>query len=205
MQIVRRLAPDAAGDDIAELLNRYQRGGARNLPGLVTDLGRKGTLLPDLDKVRAERAEAALPAAELPGRDEACEHGTPGGLYPLATTGKPKCAQCRKEGKEAKPAPAAASLAAKSAEPEPGQGRQVKLIAASRITPRPVRWGWQARLPAGQVSLIAGREGIGKSLFLIWLTALITRGKLPGVFYGTPRPVFYSASEDSWAHTIVPG
>ena len=72
------------------------------------------------------------------------------------------------------------------------------------IEPRPVRWGWQDRLPAGHVGLIPGREGIGKSLLLTWIIAQITRGTLPGVFSGTPRPVFYAATEDSWQHTIVP-
>jgi AAA domain/DnaB-like helicase N terminal domain len=75
---------------------------------------------------------------------------------------------------------------------------------ASQIPPRPVRWGWDDRLPAAHVGLIPGREGIGKSLFLIWLTAQITRGTLPGIYEGTPRWVFYAATEDSWAQTIVP-
>ncbi len=82
--------------------------------------------------------------------------------------------------------------------------RRLVLTAASQIKPRPVLWGWENRMPAGHVSLIPGREGIGKSLFLVWLTAQITRGTLPGAYYGTPRPVFYCASEDSWQHTIVP-
>jgi hypothetical protein len=47
------------------------------------------------------------------------------------------------------------------------QSRRLVLTPASKITPRPVRWGWADRLPAGHVSLIAGREGIGKSLLLI--------------------------------------
>jgi hypothetical protein len=78
------------------------------------------------------------------------------------------------------------------------------LTPAAAIQPRPVRWGWQDRLPAAHVGLIPGREGIGKSLLLIWLIGQITRGTLPGVFFGTPRPVFYAATEDSWQHTIVP-
>lgn len=65
-------------------------------------------------------------------------------------------------------------------------------------------WGWDERLPAGHLSLLPGREGIGKSLFLIWLTARITRGTLPGIYEGSPRPVFYCATEDSWQCTIVP-
>ena len=82
--------------------------------------------------------------------------------------------------------------------------RRLVLTPASEITPRPVRWGWQDRLPAGHVSMVAGREGIGKSLLLTWQTASITRGTLPGIYADAPRPVFYCATEDSWQHTIVP-
>jgi hypothetical protein len=59
-------------------------------------------------------------------------------------------------------------------------------------------------VPTGAITLIPGREGIGKSLALVWMTAKITRGELPGVHFGTPRSVIYGASEDSWQRTIVP-
>jgi AAA domain len=85
-----------------------------------------------------------------------------------------------------------------------GQVRRLRLTPASDITPRPVLWGWQDRMPAAHLSLIPGREGIGKSLLLIWMIAQLTRGTLPGIFAGSPRPVIYSATEDSWQHTIVP-
>jgi hypothetical protein len=85
-----------------------------------------------------------------------------------------------------------------------GQSRRLVLTPAADITPRPVRWGWEDRLPSAHVSIIAGREGIGKSLLLTWLTAQVTRGTLSGVYEGTPRVVFYCATEDSWQHTIVP-
>jgi len=68
----------------------------------------------------------------------------------------------------------------------------------------PVRWAWTDRIPAGAITLIPGREGIGKSLTLAWLSAQITRGTLPGIHFGTPRPVIYAATEDSWSHTIAP-
>jgi RecA-family ATPase len=87
---------------------------------------------------------------------------------------------------------------------ETGTSRRIVLTAASSIKPRPVLWGWEDRMPAGHICLIPGREGIGKSLFLIWLTAQITRGTLPGAYQGAARPVFYCATEDSWQHTIVP-
>lgn len=81
--------------------------------------------------------------------------------------------------------------------------RRLKLTPASKIPPKPVRWTWEGRIPAGAVTLIPGREGIGKSLLEVWLTARLTRGELPGVHYGTPKPVFYAATEDSWERTIV--
>lgn len=82
--------------------------------------------------------------------------------------------------------------------------RRLVITSASEIKPKPVLWGWEERIPAAHVSLVPGREGIGKSQFLIWLTARITQGTLRGCYEGTPRTVFYCATEDSWQHTIVP-
>ncbi len=86
--------------------------------------------------------------------------------------------------------------------------RELKVTWADRIEPEPVDWAWQdngqGRIPAGALCIAAGREGTGKSSFGIWQAAQITRGTLPGIFYGQPRNVFYVAVEDSWAHTLVP-
>lgn len=83
-------------------------------------------------------------------------------------------------------------------------GRQIRLTPASKFAPRRVHWGWNKRFPIGELILIPGREGAGKSLLLAWLAAQITRGTLPGEFSGTPRAVLYAASEDSWHHTLTP-
>jgi hypothetical protein len=92
-----------------------------------------------------------------------------------------------------------------------GQGmpvRRIVLTRASDIEPEPVIWAWedggQGRIPAGSFGLFAGREGTGKSSFLIWKAAQVTRGELPGAFKGDPRAVIYVAVEDSWKFTIVP-
>lgn len=82
--------------------------------------------------------------------------------------------------------------------------RRLVLTRASEIEPRPVRWGWEDRAPAGHLILVAGREGIGKSLLLIDMCAKVTRGTLKGCYHGEPRNVLYCATEDSWHHTIVP-
>jgi hypothetical protein len=80
----------------------------------------------------------------------------------------------------------------------------VRLTAASEIKPRPVRWTWAGRIPAGEICVTPGRGGIGKSTFHAWMIAQITKGKLPGDLYGVPRACVIAAVEDSWERTIVP-
>jgi hypothetical protein len=86
--------------------------------------------------------------------------------------------------------------------------RRLVLTPASEIQPEPVVWAWEddgaGRIPAGSFGLFAGREGTGKSSFLIRLAALVTKGELEGAFKGTPQAVIYVAVEDSWKYTIVP-
>jgi hypothetical protein len=82
--------------------------------------------------------------------------------------------------------------------------RRIRLTPASEIKPRPVRWTWNGRIPAGEFTLTPGRGGIGKSTFHAWVVAHLTRGTLPGVHFGMPKPCIIAASEDSWARTIVP-
>lgn len=81
---------------------------------------------------------------------------------------------------------------------------RLRLTAASQFEIKRVRWLWEGRAPIGEMTLIPGREGVGKSLLLAKLAAQLTRGELPGEFAGKPRPVLYVASEDSWYHTIAP-
>jgi hypothetical protein len=86
--------------------------------------------------------------------------------------------------------------------------RRLILTPASEISPEPVIWAWEdndaGRIPAGSFGLFAGREGTGKSTYLISISAKVTRGELPGMFKGEPRRVIYVAVEDSWKFTIVP-
>ncbi len=82
--------------------------------------------------------------------------------------------------------------------------RRLVVTRASAIPIRPVHWGWKDRIPVGCLSLLGGREGIGKSIIAYTLVASLTRGILPGRFHGEPRTVLVAATEDSWAHTIVP-
>lgn len=80
----------------------------------------------------------------------------------------------------------------------------LRITPASAFVIKRVRWLWEGRVPLGEITLIPGREGAGKSLILAKLAADITNGRLIGEFFGTPRDVLYVASEDSWNHTIAP-
>jgi hypothetical protein len=82
--------------------------------------------------------------------------------------------------------------------------RRIRLTPASSFRIRGVKWVWDNRMPVGALTLIPGREGVGKSTFLAWMAAAVTRGELPGMNYGIPKSVLYSASEDAWEYTIAP-
>jgi hypothetical protein len=58
-------------------------------------------------------------------------------------------------------------------------------------------------VPLGEITMTPGRGGVGKSTFHVWLIGHLTRGTLPGVYLGVPRPCIIAASEDSWERTIV--
>lgn len=83
-------------------------------------------------------------------------------------------------------------------------GRHVKLRRASSYPTLATRWMWAGRIPVGEITLVCGREGVGKSTWFAWLAAQVTRGALEGHWHGRPRDVWYVATEDSWSHTIKP-
>jgi AAA domain len=91
-------------------------------------------------------------------------------------------------------------------------GRRLRVRRASEIKPRATRWLWAETdtdgtaqwVPLGDMTLVGGREGVGKSTIVYQVAAKITRGELPGAFYGQPMSVIVSATEDAWEQTIVP-
>jgi hypothetical protein len=99
--------------------------------------------------------------------------------------------------------PAGVSLGQENDTPAP-TGPRVLLTQASSIAMKGVRWLYRGRIPHGMVTLLAGREGIGKSTVWADLAARLTRGTLPGRYEGKPQSVIVCATEDSWSHTIVP-
>lgn len=82
--------------------------------------------------------------------------------------------------------------------------RKIRLTPASAFRLKAVKWVWEGRMPLGEITLVPGREGAGKSTFLAWMAAAVTRGELPGMHFEHPRAVLYAATEDSWEYTIAP-
>lgn len=82
--------------------------------------------------------------------------------------------------------------------------RQLRLVRAEGIKPAPVRWLLHHLIPQAAVTLLAGREGLGKSTMWAHWVAEVTHGRLPGDLEGTPRDVLVIANEDSREHTLAP-
>lgn len=85
--------------------------------------------------------------------------------------------------------------------------RQLRFVPASTIEPKRASWLLKTpslMIPDVGLTLTPGRRGIGKSLFHVWLIARITRGALPGIYKGTPRPVAMAATEDDLERILVP-
>lgn len=89
-------------------------------------------------------------------------------------------------------------------ESDDDDGRRVVLTPASQVRPKVVHWLWEGRLPKGALTLLAGREGLGKSTLCVWLAAQVSRGLLDGQSKGTPSSVLWVTTEDDYAYNVVP-
>jgi energy-coupling factor transporter ATP-binding protein EcfA2 len=86
--------------------------------------------------------------------------------------------------------------------------RRLKATKASDIAMRATRWLWEVGeycwIPLGELVGLGGREGVGKSTVCTHLAAKVTKGELPGDYYGTPKSVIIVSTEDDWSATIKP-
>jgi hypothetical protein len=88
--------------------------------------------------------------------------------------------------------------------PAAGAAPDLVLTWAAQMAMRAPRWLDDRRIPAGAITLLAGREGIGKSTIAFDLAARLTRGELKGSRWGRGGAVAVVAGEDAWAEVIKP-
>lgn len=80
----------------------------------------------------------------------------------------------------------------------------IKLTFASEIPPLETEWLWDGRIPLGAVTILAGKQGLGKSTFALTLAAEASKGNLSGHALGQPSYTLYLTGEDDPARTLVP-
>src|SRR4051794_13916431 len=83
-------------------------------------------------------------------------------------------------------------------------GRKVKLIPATSVTPRQARFLWDARIPLGALTILAGPPGLGKTTLSMWIAGALSRGTLPGELTGQTGSTVYASAEDSPETTLKP-
>jgi AAA domain len=83
-------------------------------------------------------------------------------------------------------------------------GRSASVEWASNIRPKRQVWLWEKKIPVGTASALAGRGGTGKTTYALHMVAQLSRGLLPGKYYGDPRPSLVWSGEDQWDTVIVP-
>jgi AAA domain/Bifunctional DNA primase/polymerase, N-terminal len=82
--------------------------------------------------------------------------------------------------------------------------KRLTIVKASTIGIDRPCWVDDRRIPIGGVTLMVGREGMGKTAYACWLAARITRGELPGEWVGEAREVIYIGHEDDRRTVLNP-
>src|SRR5215217_8605940 len=86
--------------------------------------------------------------------------------------------------------------------------RYLKVTRVSDMAMKATRWLYEEDgdrwIPLGELVGLGGREGVGKSTWCAHLIAKLTKGTLPGDFYGTPKGAVIVTTEDSWEATVKP-
>jgi hypothetical protein len=100
--------------------------------------------------------------------------------------------------------PELAAEVVRQTERDPVTGRAIQLVPFEQINNMPVEWLWTGRLALGQLNVLYGTEGLGKSSLTVALAAQASRGGLPGASEGKPAGVAFVTTEDDPETTIRP-
>ena len=75
--------------------------------------------------------------------------------------------------------------------------RRLLITPMSSVEPEKQRWLWDRRIPLGAVTLLVGREKLGKSTLTIELAARLSRGELDGDLAGQKLSTLIVSYEDT--------
>ena len=77
---------------------------------------------------------------------------------------------------------------------------------AADIKPEKVSWLWDQRIPLGKCATVAGEGGLGKTMVLVWIASVVSKGgEWPCGEGKSPRgSVIILSAEDDAADTLVP-
>jgi putative DNA primase/helicase len=81
------------------------------------------------------------------------------------------------------------------------------ILCLADVTPKSIRWVWPGRIPAGRITILAGRPGCGKSLLLCDIAARVSRGEYwpeDGFNRAPLGDVLLMCAEDAPEDTIRP-
>lgn len=74
----------------------------------------------------------------------------------------------------------------------------------ANVEPEPVDWLWEGLIPLGNLTVLAGRQGLGKSQLAVWIAGQLSNGELYGEYHYRPSHTLLASFEDSTAHAVVP-
>lgn len=84
--------------------------------------------------------------------------------------------------------------------------KPIKLITADQIEPEEVKWLWYPYIPAGTVTALYGRGGMGKSFLTCDIASRLTNGiALPDQEQALPpQKVLMMSAEDDYSKVLIP-
>lgn len=83
----------------------------------------------------------------------------------------------------------------------PTTERRLRVRKFSEIESAQTEWLLDERIPVGEVTLVAGMPGSGKTMWLCYLASLVSRGKF---VKGSPSNVLFATAEDAADKTLKP-
>jgi AAA domain len=77
-----------------------------------------------------------------------------------------------------------------------------KLVSSADTPASHTEWLWEGRIPRAAITGLIGEENFGKTTWLCWLAAQLSRGELKGDALGRPANTLFLTAEDSVEKTV---